>query len=108
MTGTDLPCACVASDRIASSARLDLGWVTAIPATLVDARRRPELQVRPHRPSRAAREVRLQRWEPWRDWLLIALITHATLLAICLLPFQSPFLLIILNILGVSFLRAWS
>jgi len=31
-----------------------------------------------------------------------------TLLALCLFPFGAPFLMIILNVLGLPFLLAWS
>jgi linoleoyl-CoA desaturase len=65
-----------------------------IPATYEDARPRTALEA----PSLARRTPALrlsrQRWEPWRDWALIALVTHATLLSICLLQVRQGMLVL--------------
>jgi linoleoyl-CoA desaturase len=77
--------------------------VTVIPVTYKEAARQTAADGFPVQGQSFVVRLSRERWEPWRDWAMITLITHATLLSICLLGLHSSLLVLASLPLGACF-----
>lgn len=68
--------------------------MTVIPATCEESTRRTAVGRPPTQGQSFVKKLPRQRWEPWRDWAVITVVTHATLLSICLLQLRSSWLVL--------------